>query len=68
MPAISALVQRLLAQRGGDLRLRDQLELDRQRADLEQLREVLRRLDREAALDLGAGRPSMPSGFCARSR
>ena len=33
-----ALVQRLLAERRRDLRLRDQLELDRQRAGLEQVR------------------------------
>ena len=49
-----ALVQRLLAERRRDLRLRDQLELDRQRAGLQQVREVLGRLDREAARDLRA--------------
>ena len=46
-----ALVQRLLAERRGHLRLRDQLQADRQRAELDQVREVLRALDREAALD-----------------
>ena len=51
-----ALVQRLGAEAGGDLRARDQLELDRQGADLEDLRQVLRRGDREAAGDLRAGR------------
>ena len=57
-----ALVERLLAQRGRDLRLRDQLELDRQRADLEQLGQVLGGLDREAALDVGAVRAVDPVG------
>ena len=37
-----ALVERLLAERRRDLRARDQLEPERQRADLEQPREVLR--------------------------
>ena len=41
---LEALVERLLAERGGDLRARDQLEPQRQRADLEDLRQVLRRL------------------------
>ena len=49
-----ALVERLLAERRGDLRARDEVELERQRADLQQPREVLRGLDREAARDLGA--------------
>ena len=49
-----ALVQRLLAERRRDLRRGDQLQLDRQRAGLQQVREVLGRLDREAARDLRA--------------
>ena len=44
-------MQRLLAERRRDLRLRDQLEADRQRAELDQVREVLGALNREAALD-----------------
>jgi hypothetical protein len=51
-----ALVERLLAERRGDLRLADQLELDRQGAGLEQVRELLGGVEREAALDLRAGR------------
>src|SRR3712207_2131838 len=47
-----ALVERLLTERRGDLRLRDQLELDRQRAGLQEVRQLLGGLDREAALDL----------------
>ena len=53
---LEALVERLLAERGRDLRARDQLELQRQGADLEHLRQVLRARDREAAGDLRAGR------------
>src|SRR5204863_375997 len=52
-----SLAQRLLAERGGDLRLVDQLEVDRQRAALEQLGEVLRGRDREAARYLGPRAP-----------
>ena len=51
---LQALIERLLAERGRDLRARDLVELQRQRADLEDLRQVLRGLDREAAGDLGA--------------
>ena len=50
-----ALVQRLLAERGRDLRVRDQLELDRQRADAQALREVVRLLEAPDVLDLRAG-------------
>ena len=46
-----ALVERLLAQRGRDLRGRDELELDRQGARLEQVGQPLGRVDREAARD-----------------
>src|SRR4051794_1446458 len=49
-----ALVERLLAERRGDLRRGDQLQLDRQRAGLEQVRQALRGVDREAARDLRA--------------
>ena len=49
-----ALVKRLLSERRRDLRLRDQLELDRQRADAQVLRQVLRLLDRADAVDLRA--------------
>src|SRR3712207_9401239 len=47
-----ALVERLLTERRGDLRLRDQLELHRQRAGLQEVRELLRGVDGEPALDL----------------
>ena len=50
-----ALVERLLAERRRDLARRDEVELQRQRAGLQQVREVLRGLDREAAGDLRAG-------------
>ena len=53
---LEALVERLLAERGRDLRARDQLEPQRQRAGLEHLRQVLGAGDREAAGDLRAGR------------
>ena len=49
-----ALVERLLAERGRDLRGRDQLEPDRQRAGLEEVGQPLGGLDREAAGDLRA--------------
>ena len=49
-----ALVQRLLAQRRRHLRGRDELQLDRQRAGLQQVGQPLRRLDGEAAGDLRA--------------
>ena len=49
-----ALVERLLAERGRDLRLRDQLELDRQRADAQVLRQVLGVLEVADAVDLRA--------------
>src|SRR5204863_3162017 len=51
------LVQGLAAQRGRYVRLRDQLQLDRQRADLEQVGQVLGALDGEAPGDLGPGPP-----------
>ena len=54
-PAMQALVERLLTERRGDLGLRDQLELDRQRADAQVLGQVLRLLDRADAVDLRAG-------------
>ena len=53
---LEALVERLLAERGRDLGARDQVELQRQGAGLEHLREVLGGRDREAAGDLRAGR------------
>ena len=49
-----ALVERLLAERRRHLGLGDQLEVDRQRAEPQLGREVLRGLDREAAGDVGA--------------
>ena len=49
-----ALDEGLLAQRGRDLRARDQVELQRQGAGLEHLRQILRAGDREAAGDLRA--------------
>ena len=54
-PGLEALVERLLAERRGDGALADQVELDRQRADLQELGEVLRLLDVADAGDLGAG-------------
>ena len=49
-----ARVQRLLAERGRHLRLGDQLEVDRQRAEAQLVGEILGRADREAAADVGA--------------
>ena len=49
-----ALVQRLLTERRRDLRLRDQLQVDRQRADAQALGEVLRVLQVADAVDLRA--------------
>ena len=60
-----ALVERLAAERRGHLRARDELELDRQRAGLQDVRELLRGLDREAALDLRAGAPVDAVGVAA---
>ena len=60
-----ALVERLLAERRGHLRARDELQLDRQRAGLQNVRELLRGLDREAALDLRAGPPVDAVGVAA---
>ena len=54
-PGPQSLVECLLAERGGDGALADQREVDRQRADLQEVRKVLRRADREVAGDLGAG-------------
>ena len=48
-------MERLLAERGRDLRLRDQLQVDRQGADAQALGQVLRLLDRADVLDRGAG-------------
>ena len=50
-----ALVERLLAERRRHLGLGDQLQVDRQRADAQALRQVLRLLDRADAVDLRAG-------------
>ena len=50
-----ALVERLLAERGRDLRLGDQLQVDRQGADPQALGEVLGLLDVPDPVDLGAG-------------
>src|SRR5581483_12286289 len=47
-------VQGLLAQRGRDLGLRDQLEIDRQCAQTQLVGQVLRGGDREASADVGA--------------
>ena len=52
---LEALVEGLLAQRRRDRALADQLQVDRKRADLQELRKVLRLLQREAARDLRAG-------------
>jgi hypothetical protein len=52
-------MQRLLAKRRRDLALADQLQVDRQGADLQQLGDVLRLAQREAA-DLGAVAPVDP--------
>ena len=49
-----ALVERLLAERRGHLGLRDQLEVDRQGADAQVLRQVVGLLDRADVVDLGA--------------
>ena len=53
-PGLQALVERLLAERRRDGRLADQREVDRQRADLQHLGQVLRLLRRDTR-DLGAG-------------
>ena len=59
-----ALVERLLAERRRDLRVRDQLEVDRQRADAQALREVVRLAGSSPMFSICAPvRPSMPSGF-----
>ena len=49
-----ALVERLLAERRGHLGLRDQLEVDREGADAQVLRQVVGLLDRADVVDLGA--------------
>ena len=49
-----ALVERLLAERRGDLGLRDQLEVDRQRADAQVLRQVVGLLELADVVDLRA--------------
>ncbi len=51
-----ALVERLLAERGRDLRLGDQLQLDPERADAQVLGEVVGLLDAAETADLGAVR------------
>ncbi len=65
-----ALVERLFAERGGDLRLGDQFQLDRQRARLQLVGEVLRGGEREAAGDLRAVARVDAVGVlrCSRSR
>ena len=59
------LVERLLAERRGHLRLRDQLERDRQGADPQALGEVLRVLQVADAVDLCAGAAVDPLGVLA---
>ena len=61
-PRDQALFERRFAERGRDLRARDQLQSQRQGAGLELAGEVLRRGDREAPGDLRAGRGVDPFG------
>ena len=61
---LQALIERLLAERRGDLRARDLAELQRQGADLEDLRQVLRATGCVKLPEIWAPvEPSMPSGF-----
>ena len=57
-PCEQAPVERLLTQRSRHLRTRHQLQPHRQRPDLQDLRQVLGRVDRERTRDLGA-RPTV---------
>ena len=64
---LEALVERLLAERRRDLRLADQLQVDRQGADLQEGRQVLGLAGCVKPPEIWAPvRPSIPSGFSAK--